>query len=61
MDDIQEEKAIADQISEAISRPGQDMFEDVRPVHETQLYSLIHGSDYFNRMNSWKSCKSWKN
>lgn len=29
MDDIQEEKDLADQISEAISRPGQDLFEDV--------------------------------
>lgn len=29
MDDIQEEKDIADQISEAISRPGQQLFEDV--------------------------------
>lgn len=29
MDDMEEEKDVADQISEAISRPAQDMFDDV--------------------------------
>jgi hypothetical protein len=29
MDEIQEEKDIAQQISEAISRPAEEMFEDV--------------------------------
>ena len=30
MDDIEEEKDLSDQISEAITRPAQDMFNDVR-------------------------------
>jgi hypothetical protein len=30
MDEINEEKDIAQQISDAISRPAEDMFEDVR-------------------------------
>jgi hypothetical protein len=32
MDQIQEEKDISNQISEAISRPAQDMFEDVSSI-----------------------------
>jgi len=34
MDDIQEEKDIHDQISEAISRPGQDLFNDEDLLNE---------------------------
>lgn len=41
MDDIQEEKDIHDQISEAISRPGQDLFNDEDLLNElAELESL---------------------
>lgn len=37
MDDMEEEKETADQISEAISRPAQDLFDDVR-LNERMRY-----------------------
>lgn len=46
MDDIQEEKDIADQISEAISRPGQELFEDVRENAVPNIYPMLCMSSF---------------
>lgn len=42
MDAIEEERDLADQIAEAITRPGQDMFDDVRHAcHSLALAMLM--------------------
>jgi charged multivesicular body protein 4 len=42
MDDIEEEKALADELSEAITRPAQDMFDDEELLNElAELEELV--------------------